>query len=247
VIRAVIADDERPAREGIRERLRRHHDITITGEAADGAAAVEVVTRVRPDLLFLDVQMPNISGIEVVEHLAERHLPVIVFVTAYDRYALHAFDVNAVDYLLKPYTDARFEDALSRARTRLQRIDPDERLDTITSLLAPRGRELTRLPVRKGDRFFLLPIERIDWISAAGNYVELHAGDASYLHRVTLSRLETQLNPRRFGRIHRSTIVNLDRVASIRPNARGDFVVALTSGAELKMARSYRESLLGWP
>lgn len=244
LIRTVIADDERPAREGIRERLRRHRDVTIAGEAADGRATIEIVTETRPDLLFLDVQMPLVNGIEVVEHLAEVHLPVVIFVTAYDRYALRAFDVNAIDYLLKPYTDERFEAALSRARDRLARDQPEERLDSLAGLVGGHKRYLARLPVRNGDQYLLLRVERIDWIAAAGNYVELHAGTASYLHRVTLSGIEAHLDPGRFARIHRSTIVNVDRIAGIRPTANGDFVVALTNGPELRMARGYRERLL---
>lgn len=227
MIRTVIVDDEPLARQGIRLRLEKQKDIEVAGEAADGPAAVQLVREVRPDLLFLDVQMPGMSGFDVLAEIADVHVPVVVFVTAHDQYAIRAFDVNAVDYLLKPFTQERFDEALARARRDLATTEP-----------------LSRLVVRTRDVYVILKAEEIEWLEAAANYVGVHARGKSFLIRSTISNLEEKLDPRRFARIHRSTIVNIDRVAEIRSDAHGDYEVTLTSGKLLRMTRNYSDRLL---
>lgn len=233
MIRALIIDDEPLARRGIRLRLAEHADIEVVGEAEDGPAAVRMITGLLPDLIFLDVQMPGMSGFDVLTEIADVHLPVIVFVTAYDQHAVRAFEVRAIDYLLKPLEKKRFDESLQRARRELA-----EGKRPAAELLP------TRLTVRKGDRYLLVKIEDIDWLEAAGNYVEVHARGADYLIRSTLASLERRLDAKQFVRIHRSTIVNVDRVAEIRSDAHGDFDVTLTGGKVLRMTRNYAGRLL---
>ena len=278
MIRVLVVDDEPLAREGIKVRLEREADMEVVGEAADGPEAVAAITALHPDLVFLDVQMPGMDGFEVVERVAGVHLPVIVFATAYDEYALRAFEVHALDYLLKPVTARRFEEALRRARTEVGRGMERETHRRLVELLdawrsaatvsaathalppepppqqqppppAPQalhggGAYLTRLVVRDGERFLLLRAEEIDWVESAANYVRLHARGTSYLVRATMAELERRLDPSRFTRIHRSTIVNTDRIREIRPEWHGDFDVVLTTGKALRLSRSYRERLL---
>ena len=227
MIRTVIVDDEPLARQGIRLRLEREKDIELAGEAADGPAAVQVIRDARPDLLFLDVQMPGMSGFDVLAAIADVHVPVVVFVTAHDDYAIRAFEVEAVDYLLKPFTQERFDEALRRARRDVASSEP-----------------LARLVVRSRDAYVILKAEEIDWIEAAANYVEVHARGRSFLMRSTIGGLEQRLDPKRFTRIHRSAIVNIDRVAEVRSDAHGDFEVTLTGGKMLRMTRNYSERLL---
>ena len=245
MIRVVIADDEPLARKGLRLRLARHPELVVVGEAADGEEAVRLATGLTPDLMLLDVQMPRGNGFDVLRQLADVHVPAIIFVTAYDRYALDAFEVDAVDYLLKPFTEERFEDALARARRELARRDDDDAPPSFAALLDRDGPHRTRIAVRAGDRYILVPMDTIDWIAAAENYVEIHAAGRTYLHRTTIAGIEARLDPGRFTRIHRSTIVNVDRVAQIRSDAHGDFIVTLSDGTGLKMTRRYREALLG--
>ena len=227
MIRTVIVDDEPLARQGIRLRLEREKDIEIAGEAADGPAAVELIHAARPDLLFLDVQMPGMTGFDVLGEIADAHVPVVIFVTAHDDYAIRAFEVEAVDYLLKPFTKERFDEALRRARRDLTASEP-----------------LARLVVRSRDAFIILKTDEIDWVEAAANYVDVHARGRSFLMRATISGLEQRLDPKRFVRIHRSAIVYIDRVAEVRSDAHGDFDVTLSGGKVLRMTRSYSERLL---
>ena len=234
MIRALIVDDEPLARRGIRLRLAEHADIEVVGEAEDGPAASRLITSLLPDLVFLDVQMPGMSGFDVLADVADIHLPVIVFVTAYDQYAVNAFEVRAIDYLLKPFTKERFDEAVRRAR------------NDLASGTRPAAELLTtRITVRKGDRYLLVKIDEIDWLEAAGNYVEVHARGNEYLIRATLGSLERRLDPERFVRIHRSTIVNADRVAEIRSDAHGDFDVTLAGGKVLRMTRNFAGRLMG--
>jgi len=246
VIATVLVDDEPLARAGLRELLSGVADVQIVGEAGDGDAAVELIAGLRPDLVFLDIQMPGRSGLDVVRSVSARHLPAIVFVTAHDRFALEAFEVDALDYLLKPPSAERLEAALDRVRRELAAGRPQA--DTIAGLLdrtEPGPRAAGRLVIRDRGRYLLLPDEEIDWIGASGNYVELHAGGTMYLHRETLAALEARLDPGRFRRIHRSTLVNLDRIRSITPDPAGDFHVTLVDGAVLRMSRRFRERVLG--
>ena len=275
VIRTVLVDDEPLAREGLRVRLEREDDIEIVGEADDGQSAVDAILSLRPDLVFLDVQMPGFDGFEVVSRIASTHLPTIVFVTAYDRYALRAFEVHALDYVLKPIAHRRFQEALRRARHELTRRERDAtpsveangaRDDDSLAAVADRLRRLldereggsgspvvaidgpryaVRFTVRDGERYVLVRAADIDWAEASANYVRLHVGPRTYQMRTTMSDLERQLDPVQFTRIHRSAIVNLDRIREIRPEWHGEYEVALTTGTTLRLSRGYRDRLLG--
>ena len=246
MIRTVIVDDEPLARQGIRLRLERETDIEVIGEAGDGAAAVELIRSELPDLVFLDVQMPGMTGFDVLAGIVDVHIPVIIFVTAHDQYAIRAFDVRAIDYLLKPFTRERFEEALKRARRELARRDEDEGTSPTVDLLNRDKPEpyLTRLAVRIRDRYVLVRTDDIDWLEAAANYVEVHVREKSFLVRTTITNLEKKLDPRHFARIHRSTIVNVDRISEIRSDAHGDYDVTIAGGKVLRMTRNYSERLL---
>ncbi|MEO8451270.1 MAG: LytTR family transcriptional regulator DNA-binding domain-containing protein [Gemmatimonadota bacterium] len=253
MIRTLLVDDEPPARDGLRVRLQDERDIEIVGEAADGIAAVEAIGRFLPDLVFLDIQMPGIDGFEVVARAGRTHLPSVVFVTAFDRYALRAFEVHALDYLLKPVSGQRLTRALDRVRHELSRDEQAERgRSKVAALLDARERgesgaspaPAIRWAVKEGDRYVLLRADEVDWIEAAANYVRFHSRATCYLMRGTLSALERSLDPARFVRIHRSTIVNVDRVKEIKPEWHGDFEVVLTGGKALRMSRNFRGALL---
>jgi two-component system LytT family response regulator len=238
MIRALIADDEPLAREGIRARLADQADIDVVGEAADGVEAVEAIANLAPDLLFLDVQMPGIDGFEVLRRLRAA-VPAVVLVTAYDRHAVKAFEAQALDFLLKPINTARFMEVLGRVRRSL--APPAEPRSLRTASAAA---HLTRFPVKDRERFLLLKPEEVEWIHSAANYAELHARGRSFLVRMTMSELEERLDPARFVRIHRSTIVNIDRVKEIQPEPHGEFQVVLQDGARLRLSRRYRDRLL---
>jgi two-component system, LytTR family, response regulator len=243
MLRVLIVDDEPVARRRIRRFLRAEGDIEVVGEAGDGRAALRALEADVPDLMFLDVQMPELDGFEVVKRAPR--LPAIVFVTAYDQYALRAFEVHALDYLLKPFTRDRLHDAILRVRAaRIARSEaPDSRLAALIEEVSSRPRYLRRLPGRAGPRIVLLEAAQIDWIQAADNYVVLHAGGREYLMRETMARLEQELDPEEFARIHRSALVRIDRVAELLPSPHGDFRVTLKSGAQLTLSRFYRERL----
>ncbi|WP_437292201.1 LytR/AlgR family response regulator transcription factor [Sorangium sp. So ce406] len=268
-IRAVIVDDEPLAREGIRMLLAGDPEVAVAAESGDGPGALVLIRRLRPDLVFLDVQMPEMNGFEVMASLPPDELPAVIFVTAFDRYALRAFEVHALDYLLKPFDDDRFYDALRRAKAhlRLSRMsDLSQRLlsllqsygDPAAAAAAARAREGAaggseppaagaghprRLAIKDGCRVVFLSVDEIDWIEAADYYVQIHAGGKSYLHRETMNSVEGKLDPARFVRIHRSAIVNRDRIKELRTQGRRETVVVLAGGAELKVARSHREKL----
>lgn len=237
MIRTLIADDEPLAREGIRARLVGEADIDIVGEAANGFDAVDAITSLAPDLLFLDVQMPGLDGLEVLRRLS-RPVPAVVLVTAYDRYAVGAFEAEALDFLLKPVNNARFGEVLDRVRRSLK--SPVEEYALRRRVVAP----VTRFAVKHHDHFILLKVEQVDWIHSAANYAELHSGGRSFLIRMRMSDLEERLDPQQFVRIHRSTIVNVDRVVEIRPEFHGECQVVLQDGTKLRLSRRYRERLL---
>jgi two-component system, LytTR family, response regulator len=232
-MRALIVDDEPLARDGMRLLLSEYPDIQLVGEAGNGTEALALVDLVEPDLMFVDVQMPGMSGIELAAALPEDRTPTIVFITAYDEFALRAFDVHALDYVLKPIDEVRFAEAIRRARAQhelgAKRVPPKSSLTT-------------KLSIRDGDSIVFVPVDDIDWVEAADYYVEIHAGDASYLMRETMQRLQSMLDER-FIRIHRSRLVNRDRVREVRWESRGEMVVVLTSGVVLKVARSCRAKL----
>jgi two-component system LytT family response regulator len=225
-MRTIIVDDEPLARDGLRLLLADHPDVELVGEAGNGADALALVERLHPDLMFVDVQMPEMCGLELAERVARGQgatAPSVIFVTAYDEFALRAFDVRALDYVLKPIDELRFAEAIRRARRRVQ---------------TP-----AKLAIRDGEAIVFVPVDEIDWIEAADYYVEIHAGGRSYLHRETMQRLQTLLDPERFVRIHRSRLVNRDRIHEIRWENRGEMIVVTTSGAALKVARSCRAKL----
>ncbi len=242
MLRVLIVDDEMVARRRIRRLLASEGDIASVTECEDGASALTAIATERPDVVFLDVQMPELDGFDVVRSIAPAELPAIVFVTAYDQYALQAFDVHAIDYLLKPFTRERFRTALSRARERLlgrARPGDDDRL--IEHLRTTR-RYPARVAVRTTDRLVVVHWADVDWVEAADNYVTLHVGAREYLLRETLASLEQQLDPERFGRIHRSALVQFDRIAELHPASHGDIDLVLRNGVRLTVSRTWRDA-----
>jgi two-component system, LytTR family, response regulator len=249
-IKAIIVDDEPPARRNLRALLKGVPDVELVKECGNGRDAVSQIRALEPDLVFLDVQMPEMDGFEVLEHLTDQPLPVIIFVTAYDQYALKAFEVSALDYLLKPFDDARFHKALAQARRQIEQRDASELGRKLLALMGARevGADrpppyLTRLMVKTAGRVIFIRTEEIDWIEAYDNYLRLHVAGRAHLLRQTMNELEAALNPELFARIHRSTIVNLDRVKELRPHFNGEHLVILCDGTELKLSRSRREWL----
>ena len=267
-IRTLIVDDEPVARAGIRKLLDAEPDITVVGEAGNGRAAVEAVLEHRPDLLFLDIQMPELSGFDVLAVVGADAVPAIIFVTAYDEFAVRAFEVRALDYLLKPFDDERFASVLDRARLHLERSrehDLANRLETLleawesrqssaeqggTKPAAPPARReartsrwLTRIIVRGSGRVSFQPVDEIDWIEAADYYARLHVGGTTHLVRETLSALEKQLDPSRFLRVHRSAIVNVARVRSLRPDWRNRHEILLQDGTAVPLSRGRKKAV----
>ena len=243
MLRVLVVDDEAPARRRIRRLLAADEGVTVVGECADGASAIAMIDALRPDLVFLDVQMPERDGFEVVKAIPRTKLPAILFVTAYDQYALRAFDVHAVDYLLKPFTGERFRTALARARERICRRAADAGLATLAATLRSRPDYLTRLPIRAAGRTVFVEMGAVDWLEAADNYVRLHVKQREYLARETLGSLEARLDPERFVRIHRSVIVQIDRIAETRPTSHGDAEAVLQDGTRLTVSRTWRDAL----
>lgn len=244
-LKAVIVDDEALAREGLRGFLDREPDITVLAECADGASAVDAIRSLQPDLVLLDVQMPACDGFEVLRRLEGAPLPVIIFVTAHDRYALEAFHAHALDYLLKPVEAERFQKAIERARAQIL-YDARRAVGDLAGLIrdlrqGPRRRD--RIMVRRSGRIYFLAAEEILWIEATGNYARLHTGSGRHVIRESMTSLESTLDPERFVRIHRSTIVNLDHVGEIQPWFQGESVVILRDGTRLTLSRTYRPRL----
>jgi two-component system, LytTR family, response regulator len=245
-IRAIIVDDEPLARDGVRLHLADAPDVEVVGEAGSGEEAIDLIETLRPDLVFLDVQMPGVDGFGVLEALGAGQMPVTIFATAYDQFAVKAFEAHAVDYLLKPYDAERFHKALDRAREQLRarrRSSEDERLGSLLQELQARSRFSERIIVRAGGRIVILRAAEIDWVEAASNYVRLHVGSKEYLLRETMTALEAKLDPAEFVRIHRSTIVRVDRIRELEPLFQGDYVVILSDGTRLSSSRGYRERL----
>jgi two-component system LytT family response regulator len=245
-IRTVIVDDEDLARERTQTLLEQQPDIEIVGLCADGTSAVETIDREHPDLDFLDVQMPGMVGFEVVENIDPEHMPAIVFVTAYDGHALRAFEINALDFLLKPFDQARFEKALERARAQVNR-DRSTAIDALlVSLLEGLHEERKypeRLIVKSGGRVFFVRTEDIDWVEASGNYVKIHAKGEAHLIRESMKNMEAKLDAKTFVRIHRSAIVNIDRIKELEPWFHGEYVVIMRDGTRLTASRVFSERL----
>ena len=245
-IRALIVDDEPIARRGIRLHLEAEPQIEVIGECANGLEAVAAIQEQSPDLVFLDVQMPEMDGFEVIQAVGVEQMPAVVFVTAYDTYAIRAFEVHAVDYLLKPFDRERFVSALDHARSRIERPAAGDLREQLLALLDEHRKErkyLERLVVKSAGRIFFLDVADIDWIEAADNYVDLHVGSRSHLLRQTLSHLEARLDPKEFVRIRHSTIVNVRKIKELRPSSGGEYDVTLHSGEVLASSRRYRKNL----
>jgi len=242
-IRALIVDDEPLARDRIREMLKDEREIKIIGEARNGQEAIDSITTHDPDLVFLDVQMPDMNGFDVLQSLGVRRMPVIIFVTAYDQHAMRAFDVHAIDYLTKPFDRKRFAGAIDRAKTFLKgTIDLDTKhIMTMLEELKAGPRYLERLAIRTGDTVFFVRTEEVDSIEAQGNYVRLNLANSSHLLRDTLNNIEAQIDPHKFVRIHRRTIVNMNRVKELQTWARGEYRVVMANGACYSLSRSYRQ------
>jgi two-component system LytT family response regulator len=243
---ALVVDDEPLAREGLRLLLERDPDVEAIREAANGLQAVNAIRASRPDLVLLDVQMPEMDGFAVVQQIGAEHMPAVVFVTAHDQYAIQAFEINAIDYVLKPVTEERFAKALARAKLRLTAKPAEDASRQILSLLetiaSPR-RSLRRLAVRSGGKTVFVDVDNIDWIEAAQNYVQIHAGGAQHLLHVTMNTLEKSLDAETFVRIHRSVIVNARRIAEMHPVMHGEYVITLASGVRLQSGRVYSDRL----
>lgn len=245
-LRTLIVDDELPARKKIRGFLEEHPEFQVVGECGDGEQALAQIRTHKPDLIFLDVQIPGRNGFEVLDSLGNDCAPAIIFVTAFDKYAVRAFEVRALDYLLKPFNKARFAEALRRFHERGARLSGTERKQELKALLQEiqrESRDSERIVVKSGSRTIFLRKGSIEWVEAQGDYVKLHSGKESHLLRETMSALSERLDPGRFVRIHRSRIVNLDYIREIRPLWGGDCTVLMRDGTELTMSRTYRASL----
>ena len=245
-ISTLIVDDEPLARDRIKRFLRDEEGIRLIGECKNGAEAIDAINRENPELVFLDIQMPEKNGFDVIKALGEKHLPTIIFVTAYDQYALQAFDVHALDYLLKPFNRERIRRAVARAREHIdhKRLgNIDERLNALIADIRGEKKFLDRLVVKAVGRVFFLKTDEIDWIEAAGNYVKLHVGRDSHMIRETMNGIESKLDPAKFLRIHRSTVVNIDRIKELQPLFHGEYAVILRNGTKLTLSRSYRDRL----
>ncbi len=246
-IRVLIVDDEPLARDRVGRFLAGEPDIEIIGECADGGETVAKIRSLKPDLVFLDIQIPEMDGFEVLEAIGVDRMPSVIFVTAYDQYALRAFDVHALDYLLKPYNRERFGRALERARAELQHGETDgldERLRALLAHLKPERKWLDRLLIKSSGRAFFLRTDELDWVEAEGNYVKLHAGREAHLLRETMNNFAAKLDPDRFLRIHRSTLVNVERIRELQPMFRGECIIVLRDGTQLTLSRNYRDKLL---
>jgi two-component system LytT family response regulator len=253
-IRVLVVDDEKPARARLVELLGKSSHVTDIREGQNGRDAVHLIGHGNPDLVFLDVQMPELDGFEVLRKVGLARMPVVVFVTAFDQFALRAFENNALDYLLKPFSDERFELCLERAIAQVrmrERNDVSQRLAQLLNAWKPGGEPLfDRLAIRGGGRVLFLNVDEIVWIQAAGVYVDLHTAHKAYLHRATLADLEARLDPTRFVRIHRSIMVNILHIRELLSQAHGDGTVILNDRTELRLSRSYRsrlEQCLGQP
>jgi two-component system LytT family response regulator len=243
-IRTLIVDDEPLARERVRSLLEQEPDIEIVGECRNGTEAIDAIRKQSPDLLFLDVQMPGLGGFDVLRGLGNHAMPLVIFVTAHDQHALKAFEVHALDYLLKPFKQARFKETIERARSALASKEAGAVSTRLLSLLGqakPEGEFLARIPVRNGDRVIFVKTDEIEYMESAGNYVVLHTAKENHVVRETLTGLEEKLDPRHFARISRSTLVKLDQIKELQPLFKGEHAVLLHNGKRLTMTRGLRE------
>ena len=242
----LVVDDEDLPRQRVSDLVRAHPRLSLAGEAIDGASALDAIVEHRPDLVFLDIQMPELDGFQVIAALDDDALPAIVFVTAYDEYAIRAFEVDAIDYLLKPVTTQRFEAAVTRALSRFDRRDASLEQPIRTLAIrasAQRGIPVRRFVARRGGKHYFVPVADVDWIEAEGNYVRLQTGERSHLIRETMKGLESKLDPEEFVRIHRSVVVAVGRIESVQAREHGEYLVTMRGGAQLMSSRGYSERL----
>jgi two-component system LytT family response regulator len=246
-IRTVIVDDEELARDRIHTLLELQADVEIVGVCTDGPSAVEMIDRTQPDLVFLDVQMPGMDGFEVVDNLERTKMPAVVFVTAHDAHALRAFEIHALDFLLKPFDQTRFEKALERARGQLSQTKGttvlDSRLVTLLEELHEERKYSERLIVKSSGRVFFVRTEEIDWVEASGNYVKIHTKSDAHLLRESMKNMEAKLDPKTFVRIHRSAIVNIDHIKELEPWFHGEYIVIMRDGTRLTASRVFSDRL----
>jgi two-component system, LytTR family, response regulator len=243
-IRSLIVDDEVLAREGLRTLAERDPDLKIIGECVNGTEAVEAISSKHPDLVFLDIQMPELDGFQVLKRLKVDQFPYIIFVTAYDQYAIRAFEVRALDYLLKPVDEDRFQRAVKRAKEMMQSKEwRSEITSMLHDLVENKATHLERIVIKENARIFFIKTNEIDWIEAKGNYAMVHAGKKAHLIREAMTSLEHQLDRHKFFRIHRSTIVNIDRIRELQSLFHGDYRITLKDGTRLLMSRRFRDKL----
>src|SRR5262245_35836046 len=245
-LRVVIVDDEELGRDRIQSLVEQQADVELVGVCADGTSAVETIERTQPDLVFLDVQMPGMDGFEVIENLDATHLPAVVFVTAHDGHAIRAFEIHALDFLLKPFDQTRFEKALERARTSIvAKKGPaiDSRIVSLLEELREERKYPERLIVKSSGRVFFVRTEEIDWVEASGNYVKVHTKNEAHLLRESMKNMEAKLDPKIFVRIHRSAIVNIDRIKELEPWFHGEYIVIMRDGTRLTASRVFSDRL----
>lgn len=243
---ALIVDDEPLARRSIRKHLKAFPEVAVAGECGDGESAVAAIREQKPDLVYLDIQLPEFDGFDVIRAVGKHAMPVTIFVTAYDRYALQAFEAHALDYLLKPFSEERFRDGLLRALRTLQmgrQQAPNHQLSQLLDEISKKKDYLERIPVPVKGRFLFFNVRDLDWIEAEGNYLRLHGNGGSHLIRGNMNEMEAKLDPGKFMRIHRSTIVNLQRIREVQPWFHGHHRVVMTSGQELKLSRYQKDKL----
>lgn len=246
MLKALIIDDEHLARQRVRQLLEREADVEVLGECENGVEAVEAIEAKHPDLVFLDIQMPELDGFGVIEHVGPRKMPATIFVTAFDRHALRAFESHALDYLLKPFDVERFQTALERARRWLKGDRDLDRLEALVDQLRKEQPHADRFLVKSGERHVLVRAALIQWIEAEDNYVRLHVEGTSHLLRQTMTGMLGRLDPRQFRRIHRSAIVNLDAIRELQPWTGGDHLVIMKDGTKLTLSRTYRDQFGEW-
>ncbi|MFT7686497.1 MAG: two-component system LytT family response regulator [Candidatus Azotimanducaceae bacterium] len=260
-LRVIVVDDESLARKGLRLRLEAIGDVEVVAECSNGIAALKAVVEFKPDVIFLDIQMPEMSGFDVVSNLQQDNMPLVIFVTAFDQYALEAFDVHAVDYLLKPIDDDRLNESIIRAKDHLAQhgavSDKQRLLELVISITGKSEGSVTqllrdhsgsqsfpdKLAIKDAGETTLVKIAEIDWIDAAGDYMCVHANNQTHIMRITMKQLEAKLDPVKFQRVHRSTIVNLERVVKVCSHMNGEFYLELSNGNSVKMSRSYKEKV----
>jgi len=245
-IRTVIVDDEPLARERLRKLISNEEDLELIEMCENGQEAIDYLSEDLPHLLFLDIQMPEIDGFQVLKKINYEDIPCIVFVTAYDEYALRAFEVNALDYLLKPFDQQRFKKAVARVRNQLQNQTQnqlDSRLTRLVDSLDKSSSYLERIMIKANGRVYFVKTDEVDWIEAAGNYLKLHYGKKNHMIRETMSNMEEKLDPDQFFRIHRSVIVNIEKIKELQPWFHGDYMITLLDGQKLTMSRNYKELL----